>query len=179
MSAMDRPSLLALTLGLGLGVALEMLRSRRKKPPKEAATQSRPSGSVFGLVMLRVIAPLFESTLLQTSWGGLPPPPNPPLLFRWLAEIELHPYLNHHFFERPISRETVAKYDIFGNLCNPGPCMSVCMHFFEHHRRSHPPQPSRCLLNSIAPFLESLHPYLGGLPPPPTPPLRSRFSTEM
>ncbi|CAJ1435491.1 unnamed protein product [Effrenium voratum] len=35
MSAMDRPSLLALTLGLGLGVALEMLRSRRKKPPKE------------------------------------------------------------------------------------------------------------------------------------------------
>ena len=38
--------------------------------------------------------------------------------------------------------------------------MSVCMHFFEHHRKSHPRQRSRCLLNSLAPVLESLHPYL-------------------
>ena len=101
-------------------------------------------------IVCKVIAPLFESTLLQTSWA--------PLLFRFLAEIELHPYLNHHFFERAISRENAAKYDILGNLCNP--CMSVCMHFFEHHRGSHPRQPSRCLLNSIAPLLESLHPCL-------------------
>ena len=92
--------------------------------------------------------------------GGLPPPPPPPpLLFRFIAEIELHPYLNQHFFERPISRENAARYAILGNLCNP--CMSVCMHFFEHHRGSHPRQPSRCLLNSIA-----------------TPPLRFRFSTQ-
>ena len=52
------------------------------------------------------------------------------------AEIELHPCLNHHFFEHPISQENAAKYDILGNLCSP--CMSVCMHFFEHHRGSHP-----------------------------------------
>ena len=87
---------------------------------------------------------LFESTLLRTSWGGLPPPPTPPLLFRFLAEIELHPCLNHHFSERPISRENAAKYDILGNLCNS--CISVCMHFFEHHRGSHPRQPSHCPL---------------------------------
>ena len=98
------------------------------------------------------------------------------------AEIELHPCLNHHFFEHPISRENAAKYDILGNLCSP--CMSVCMHFFEHHRGSHPRQPSRCLVNSITPFLESLHPYLnhhffrhhGGAA---APPLRFRFSTEI
>ena len=92
------------------------------------------------------------------------------------AEIELHPCLNHHFFERPISRENAAKYDILGNLCSL--CMSVCMHFFEHHRGSHPRQPSRCLVNSITPFLESLHPYLnhhffrhhGGAAAPPNPP---------
>ena len=102
------------------------------------------------------------------------------------AEIELHPCLNHHFFEHPISRENAAKYDILGNLCSP--CMSVCMHFFEHHRGSYPRQPSRCLVNSITPFLESLHPYLnhhffrphGGAaappqPPPPPPPLRLDF----
>ena len=96
----------------------------------------------------------------------------------------MHPCLNHHFFERPISQENDAKYDILGNLCSP--CMSVCMHFFEHHRGSHPRQPSRCLLNSITPFLESLHPYLnhhffrhdGGCRPPLTPPLRFRFSTN-
>ena len=35
--------------------------------------------------------PLFESTLLQTSGGGCRPSPTPPLLFRFLAEIELHP----------------------------------------------------------------------------------------
>ena len=59
--------------------------------------------------------------------GGLPPPPTPPLLFRFLAEIELHPYLNHHFFERPISRENAAKYNILGNLCNPCTvCLYVC-----------------------------------------------------
>ena len=83
----------------------------------------------------------------------------------------MHPCLNHHFFERPISRENAVKYDILGNLCNP--CISVRMHFFEHHRGSHP----RCLLNSIAPVLESLHPYLnhhffehhGGRQPPPPP----------
>ena len=35
-----------------------------------------------------LIAPLFKSTVLQTSSGGLPPPPqNPPVLFRFLAEI--------------------------------------------------------------------------------------------
>ena len=39
------------------------------------------------------------------------------------AEIELHPCLNHHFFERPISRENAAKYDFLGNLCSP--CMFV------------------------------------------------------
>ena len=98
------------------------------------------------------------------------------------AEIELHPCLNHHFFERPISRENAAKYDFLGNLCSP--CMFVCMHFFEHHRGSHPRQPSRCLVNSITPFLESLHPCLnhhffrhhgGGCRPPPTPPLRLDF----
>ena len=139
-------------------------------------------------IVCRVIAPLFEPTLLQASWGGVPPPP--PLLFRFLAEIDLHPCLNHHFSKRPISRENAAKYNILGNLCNP--CMSVCMHFFEHHRRNHPRQPSRCLLNSITPFPESLHPYLnhhllrhhgwgcrGGLPPPPTPPLRFRFSARI
>ena len=101
------------------------------------------------------------------------------------AEIELHPCLNHHFFARPISRENAAKYDILGNLCSP--CMSVCMHFFEHHRGSHPRQPSRCLLNSITPFLESLHPYLnhhflrhhGGAAAPPNPPATFRFSTEI
>ena len=61
--------------------------------------------------------------------------------------------------------------------------MSECMHFFEHHRGSHRRQPSRCLLNSIAPFLESLHPYLNhhffehhG---PSIPPLRFRFSTKI
>ena len=70
----------------------------------------------------------------------------------------MHPCLNYHLSERPISRENAAKHDILGNLCNP--CMSVCMHFFEHHRGSHPSQPSRCLVNSIAPILESLHPYL-------------------
>ena len=70
------------------------------------------------------------------------------------AEIELHPCLNHHFFEHPISRENAAKYDILGNLCSP--CMSVRMHFFEHHRGSHPRQPSRCLLNAITPFLAEI-----------------------
>ena len=94
----------------------------------------------------------------------------------------MHPCLNHHFFERPISRENAAKYNILGNLCSP--CMSVCMHFFEHHRGSHPRQPSRCLVNSITPFLESLHPYLnhhffrhhgGAAAPPQPPPLRLDF----
>ena len=70
------------------------------------------------------------------------------------AEIELHPCLNHHFFEHPISRENAAKYNILGNLCSP--CMSVRMHFFEHHRGSHPRQPSRCLLNAITPFLTEI-----------------------
>ena len=101
------------------------------------------------------------------------------------AEIELHPCLNHHFFEHPISRENAAKYDILGNLCSP--CMSVCLHFFEHHRGSHPRQPSRCRVNSITPFLESLHPYLnhhffrhhGGAAAPPNPPATFRFSTEI
>ena len=106
--------------------------------------------------------PLFESTLLQKSSCGAAPPTHA-LLFRFLAEIELHPYLNHHFFERPISRENAAKYKILGNLCNP--CMSVCMHFFEHDRGSHPRQPSRCLLNSIASFLDGRH--HGGPPQPP------------
>ena len=35
------------------------------------------------------------------------------------VEIELHPCLNHHFFERQISRENAAKYDFLGNLCSP------------------------------------------------------------
>ena len=80
--------------------------------------------------------------------------------------------------------------------------MSVCMRLIDHHNGSHPCQPSRCFLYSIAPFLESLHPYLnhhffrhhgagccrywttifwsswGGAaapPPPPTPPLLFRL----
>ena len=95
----------------------------------------------------------------------------------------LHPCLNHHFFEHPISRENAAKYDILGNLCSP--CMSVCMHFFEHHRGSHPRQPSRCLVNSITPFLESylnhhfFRPHGGAAAPPNPPPATFRFSTEI
>ena len=52
-------------------------------------------------------------------------PPNPPLLSRFLAEIELHPYLNHHFFERPNSRENAAKYDLWV-ICVIHVCLYVC-----------------------------------------------------
>ena len=68
-------------------------------------------------ILCRVIAPLFESTLLQTSWGG--GAASPPLLFRFLAEIELHPCLNHHFFE-------AAKYDILV-ICVIHVCLYVCV----------------------------------------------------
>ena len=116
--------------------------------------------------IISITTTLFESSL-RTSWGGNPPqptrfclhldlsqlffkhhggglPPPPSLLFRFLAEIELHPCLNHHFFERPISRENAPKYDILGNLY-------VCSS--SNNRGSHPRQPSRCLLNSTHPFL--------------------------
>ena len=42
---------------------------------------------------------LFKSSLLRTSWGGLPPRPQPPRYFWVSTEIWLHPYLNHHFVE--------------------------------------------------------------------------------
>ena len=96
--------------------------------------------------------------------GGAAAPPKPP------------PFesLNHCFFEHPISRENAVTYDILCNLCNL--CVFVCMHFFGHHRGSHPRQPSRCFLYSIAPFLiiaplfeSSLlrTKWGGGVPPPP------------
>ena len=95
--------------------------------------------------------PLFALSLLQISLGGVAPSPRPPpLLFGFLAEIYLHPYLNHRFFKHPILRENAVKYDILCNLCSL--CMSVCMHCFEHRRRSYPRQASRCFLYSIAPF---------------------------
>ena len=98
--------------------------------------------------IISITTTLFESSLLRTSThpllfrlfaeklhpylnqvffknhGGVAA--SPPLLFRFLAEIELHPCFNHNLFsERPISRENVAKYDILGNPCNA--CMSVCI----------------------------------------------------
>ena len=62
--------------------------------------------------MTQLIAPLFESTLLQTSWRGAA---YPPLLVRFLAE---HPYLNHRFFEHQISRENAE--EIYDSIdCTP------------------------------------------------------------
>ena len=92
-----------------------------------AAAPANPPAT-FWIVCKDLIAPLFESSLLQTSWAGAaaPPPPPSPLLLRFLAEIQLHPYLVHHFFEHPISRENAVKYDILCNLCNL--CMFVCMY---------------------------------------------------
>ena len=92
-----------------------LLRTSWGTPPNPPATVQ---------IVCRVIAPLFESTLLQTSWGGVAA--SPPLLFRFLAEIELRPCLNHLFFERPISRENAAKYEILV-ICVIHVCLYVCI----------------------------------------------------
>ena len=46
-----------------------------------------PQPATFWIVCKDLIAPPFESSLLQASWLGCRLPPNPPLFFRFLAEI--------------------------------------------------------------------------------------------
>ena len=87
---------------------------------------------------------LFESTLLQTSWGGAAASPAPPLLIGFLAEIKNALLFEASLFRASNFARKCCKIRQLGNLCHP--CMSVCMHFFEHHRGSHPRQPSTLLL---------------------------------
>ena len=49
------------------------------------------------------------------------------------AEIELHPCLNHHFFEHPISREKVNYHDdIYGpEVHEVGPHVVSCMLYIQ------------------------------------------------
>ena len=62
-------------------------------------------GAATPPLLFRLLAELFESSLLRTSWVGLPPPPpNPPatvvssFFFKlFFTGIEMPSYLNHHF----------------------------------------------------------------------------------
>ena len=125
-----------------------------------AAAPPPPNPLLFRLFAEIQLHPYLNHNLFNHLWGGCCFPP-PPVLFRFLAEISMQPYLNHHFLEHPISQEFAVKYDIVHNICSL--YMSVCMHFFEHHRGSHPRQASHCFLYSNAPFLESLHPFESSL----------------
>ena len=61
------------------------------------------AGTVFTeSSLLRSSPPFVESSLLRTSWGGLPPPPPPPtplLSCRMRFQSLTHPLLNDHFLE--------------------------------------------------------------------------------
>ena len=97
---------------------------------------------------------LFESSRLRTSWGGLPPPPNPPGTFQIFDPVWNGHFFDHHVFEKYGGS---LLYNATFYVLYVSVCLYVCTSWSIMGEAT-PANPPTAFLYSTTPFLESLYP---------------------